>query len=702
VPNNFSIEDIGIAIMTNGIDPVMRWDGLTPSLETAGIAAPTGQIVVSGSDVSGTGTITGTYYAYVIFLDRFGNQSNPSPVSIGAAIADADTIVYSNVPVPTDPKVIQRQIYRNTTGQTLTFYLDVSVFDVTTTTFYSTTTDAVLSEQPAQVQFDASGNSLTILYDVPPDWKPFNVQYLGRMYLAGEVVYQEGCVHVQAGTTLVQGVGTRWPTNFAGRFFYGEGAYEGIEIASVNAVAQQLTLVSPWLQYSSFYAQYWIRPAPAEKNLLYFSGPGTPEGFPPDNSIEVQEDGFETTGLILGTSFLYIMKTRKMYRLTCQADPAQDGYIFPAANRGCINQRCAVVIGDMMYFLDEQGIYGYDGGKVKDISKPIQSIFRGTNRFFTLNWGASRYWHGLFDENYEIIRWFVSLTGDYLPRHALCYNYDFDRWWIEEYPMPIGASAVGKTPPPTGTYRTGGQDVLYYGSRAAKVYMIGYGQQLDGPDPNGGTVRQFVTSSGLCSMTCNVANFATSGIIGSNIYIIKGTGEGQNRRICNVVGQTLWVTQPWTEHLDTTSQFQIGGIPWRWRSGRMMFADNEARNTRKGVLGFRPVTQESEALVVMYYDYSLYPVISSATYSKRQRRGVESDRGSPEQRIALSDDPKWGNPYGIAEFNFDAGRERSTPAPRKVTLDFYGVQREEPLTIKSIEIQGTQGGSQPSPQNNQG
>lgn len=683
MPDNASITDAQMLIITNGIDPVSRWDGLTTTLETAGIAAPPTAPVINAA---GGGTITGEYFAYVVFVDRYDNISNPSPLSAGVTVTNVGEIIYTNVPIPTDPKVVQRQIWRNTAGQTLTFYQDVLTNDITSTTFTSTQSDNQLSREVSQVQFDQNGNTLTFLYGVPPDWKPFNVQHLGRMYLSGEIVYTEGCVEVVTGSAVVKGIGTRWPANFAGRFLYVNNGLAGVEIQSVNPATQQIVLTTTWTGASDNFLNYWIRPAPAEKNLLYYSGPGTPEAFPGPNAVSLPEDGFEHTGLMSMTSFLYVLKQRRIYRFTVQADPAQDGFLFLAANRGCINQRCAIVIGDTAYLLDEQGIYSFDGGDVKDLSKPIQSIFRGNNRFYKVNWSPLRFWHGCFDENYEILRWFITLNGDYLPRHALCYNYDFNRWWIEEYPMPIGASAIGKTPPAPGTWRMGGQDVLYYGSRAKKVYAIGYGQILDGPDPAAGTTRGPVSSAGQCSLTCNVAMFAATGLIGSNVYIVAGTGEGQSRRITALSGQTLQIGQPWLILPDTTSVFQIGGVPWEWRSGRLQFADNEERNTRKLVFGWRPLTPDSpqspEAVIQFYQDYSTSAVVNNFSWTKGQRRGVSAQKGSTEQRVDLT------RTQGVADINFDAQRERNTDAPRRVTVDITGVGNDEQMTVKSVEMQG--------------
>lgn len=78
MPACFTQSPDGMLYVWNGIDPPMRWDGFTPELELAGIVAPTTAMTVSGS---GQGEIVGNLYAYVRFLDRYGNTSSMSPIS---------------------------------------------------------------------------------------------------------------------------------------------------------------------------------------------------------------------------------------------------------------------------------------------------------------------------------------------------------------------------------------------------------------------------------------------------------------------------------------------------------------------------------------------------------------------------------------------------------------------------------------------
>lgn len=78
MPNHFEQTQDGRLLIASGFDPVLRWDGISPVAELAGVEAPTGQPALTGS---GVGSIVGTYQCYVRFVDRLGLVSNLSPVS---------------------------------------------------------------------------------------------------------------------------------------------------------------------------------------------------------------------------------------------------------------------------------------------------------------------------------------------------------------------------------------------------------------------------------------------------------------------------------------------------------------------------------------------------------------------------------------------------------------------------------------------
>ena len=74
----------GNIYMARGDQPVKRWDGLSSAFADAGVPAPSTAVTVSSS---GTGSIMGTIYAYVRFLDAEGRVSNLSPLSASYNIA---------------------------------------------------------------------------------------------------------------------------------------------------------------------------------------------------------------------------------------------------------------------------------------------------------------------------------------------------------------------------------------------------------------------------------------------------------------------------------------------------------------------------------------------------------------------------------------------------------------------------------------
>lgn len=77
--DSFASDADGVVHIWNGIDKPRRFDATVGSYETAGVIAPTAQITIGGG---GYGNIVGTYYAFARFVDRSGNYSSLSPISV--------------------------------------------------------------------------------------------------------------------------------------------------------------------------------------------------------------------------------------------------------------------------------------------------------------------------------------------------------------------------------------------------------------------------------------------------------------------------------------------------------------------------------------------------------------------------------------------------------------------------------------------
>lgn len=775
MPNEFARTSEGILLVASGFDPVLRWDGYQSQAILAGVKAPEDACTMASS---GAGSIAGDYYAYVRFVDRWGNYSDLSPISgllratgtttlyltgasatapikiecvnhgltTGARVtienlptltaangtwtitvinadifsldgsdgrgyqgypryrieipgplvavngvvvsgvrfiildprpwpykSSAKTITYSSIPRPKEERVARRQILRNTNGQTQTFYVDIDTDDLTSTSLSSTRTDSELLTQEAQALLEQDNTPLANRYGVPPDTKSYLANHLNRMFAAGEVEYSEGNVKVTFGSTTVQGIGTEWTHIIPGRFLHVPGGTKAFEIDSVNVAAQTLELTEAWDSDSQAYADYAIRPEDPARRIVAFSEAGLAEAWPAINGFSLPEDGDVITGLMPKSGFLYVLERRNIYRYTAQTDPLKDGFVFHAANRGCINNRCWVVVDETAYLLDEMGIYSFEAGEEwKDISEPIQDIIDGSNPTWAINWRASRYFHAVYEPGPAILRWFVALAGEYLPRHALCYAHREQRWWMEEYPFRIGASVLG---------RLNGRPQIYLGGEAGHIIALGR-SRLDGVRGREGTVRGTATATGLVTLTDSTASFP-SNLAGLPVAIVDGRGKGQIRRIIASTATVLTVSQPWLIKPDTTSVYQIGAAPYVWRSGvYRLFNDGEMNTPRRIEVIYEPHRKDSSFDLRVRRDRSKQYLPWAVDRTSDEGNGVAATAESTDLVCDLTRE------IGLVQQRLDHHREWYTDGVRYYQWELRGMSNEERTRFYQMLLDG--------------
>jgi hypothetical protein len=642
----------------------------------SGVTAPVGSEGVGGEGTLGiqqvpegqTSTATGAYNGG------------------GTWTAGANSIIYTGVQIPTEPKVVRRQLLRNTDGQAGTYYVDIDTTDLTSTTFTSTRIDTDLDTSEAVPLFDTNGRPLANRYDPPPAHKGVPVEHLGRMFYLVEYEYTQGNAQVVFGSNTVQGIGTEWMSAMVGRFFYVDGEQQGYQITAVDPTNQVLTLQGPIVNYvdnvpvysggyqgaTDKFAAYTIRPAPAERRLVYYSEAGLPEAVPPTNAIAVQEDGDELSGGMVRGSFLYILERKHIYRFTFQGDPANDGFIFRAATRGCINQRCWVNTDDATFMLDEAGIHAFAGGEQgQPVSTPVQDLFRPGNFPYRINWKAYKLFHANYFPMQETIRWYVCLDGYYLPHHCIAYEYRKQRWWIEQHDRPIGASLDGR------------QKTVYpmLGTDAKKVFSYWAGT-LDGPQLGTGTLRGYVTSAGVCSLTDNLAAFPGSGVVGNAVCIVNGTGRGQRRIVDAVSGQTLQITEPWSVQPDASSIYQLGGIAWDYKSGAFRFLDGEDTEERRIEVVGQPTTQPCLARMNIFYNRLPKPETQKVLYNTVSGEGVSSQVGDPDFVLDLT------KSIGFWQKRISNHKELYADGVRFLELEMFGFTNADVITFNFVNIDG--------------
>lgn len=677
MPDSFAESADGVVLIANGINPVLRWDSLSASAQPAGVAPPDPTVVpaIAGS---GSGAITGTYRAYVRFVTADGRVSNLSTVSPEVTVNAVGQIDYTNLPIPTQAAVTRRQLLRNTDGQFTVFYVDVDTDDLGSSSLTGTKTDAQLAASETVTLLAADGTSLANRYTPPPNTKPFICPHQDRMWYFGTVSYAEGSIRVTNGSTTVTGVATEWVTEFAGRFLYVLGQNRIYEIDSCDPIAQTLTLIDAYEGDTDIFAQYAIKPSPAEQALAYFSEPGLHEAVPTTNAFSIPEDGGEDTGGRNFGSFLWFFKKRRVYRLTAQVDPATDGFLFYAIGRGCVNDRCHVVVEEMLYALDEGGVYRTGGGdQTEQMSDRIQNLLRQNNEG-AINWAASRYFHCCHSPAEEQIRWFVVFRGEYLPRHALCLHYKTGKWWVEEYPVPIGCSALGRIGRPTAVWNDAGEQ-LYFGGPAGELYASG--GECDGVPAVGATNRGKVTAAGLDTLSDAAAAFDAT-IKNVPVCITGGRGKGQLRLVVSATGTVLRVNEAWAIKPDTTSTYQLGGIRYRYTGGRLRYAPSEDRTARNIEVQFEPVRNKLTADLALRHDFSATPRILGRNVGIGQTVGVKATKGDPAWVMDLS------KPNGHIWQRFDGHREADTDGPRLLRVQVEGVSGPEVIRFGEMVLMG--------------
>lgn len=685
MPEQFVETSDGIVLIANGIDAVLSWDGYSTSARQAGVTAPTATPTIAGS---GAGALTGSYFAAVRYQDTDGNYSDLSPFSTTVAISAAGQIDFGNLPTPSQPDVVRRQILRNTDGQAETLYVDIDTADLGSVTLSSTRTDADLRTQQAVPLFDEAGNDIANVYGVPPNTKPFMAWHQGRMHYAGVEEYREGSVRVQLGGTIVYGSGTEWKPTMAGRQIFIDGSDGPRLVTDVFefgrlAVDQPIFFEQPALALQ--YAAYCIRPSAIEENTVYISEANRPTSVPATNAIVLPQDGDKVTGIMNFDSFLYYFKRRHIYRLTARNNPLTDGRVFLAINRGCVNNRCWVVANETAYMLDEGGMYAMTTtGDGNTASSQIQDIFRqDTFADYSINWSASKYFHASHSPQEEVIRWHVAMGEDTYPRHVLGYTYTTGRWWVDGYQVPYGGSCLGRSVGYAGT-TAAGKEQVYMGSRSGKITAISY-QGLDGTVATK-AVRGRVSASAIQTVTAE--GYDLTDTIDATIAIVTGRARGQIRVIIESSGPTARIDRPWDILPEADAIFQVGGIPASFKSRMLRLVRTEAIGGRAIELTYVPTRKTypipQSIRLSVYDDYAYNPKTAGRGKDTLSDPTVNSPDGFGGAEINLSG-------TGVKQQVFDGGFEGGTDAPKMVSVGIDGVAGPERIRVQGVLLTGVVG-----------
>jgi hypothetical protein len=645
-------------------------------VESVGHKLATGQFVA----LIGVGGITeanGTFKIEVIDADFFillETQTNSGNTYTGGGTwnAGVKTINYTDVQVPTDSRIVKRQILRNTNGQTEVFFVDVETSDITSTVFSSILDDEALSNNEDVPLYNSENKQIANSFAEIPNWKPCAATVSDRSFYGGSISYTDGSAKILNGSSLVYGIGTKWKKTFVGRRFLTPNSINFSIIKSVDIENQTLTLNAPFSGVSGPYSNYSIAPPYLEKKALYYSEIGQPKNIKTTSGLVLQEEQDEIIALLNLDTYLLIFCKSKLFRLTFGSSPDTDGSIYPASyTRGALNQKCIVTMGAAAVAMDRLGVYTYLEGKEEAISLQINSLFEGSNKNYDINWKYSRFFHAVHISSKSTIRWFVVMGAGRYPRHALCYNYQTNAWWIEEFSVPIMSSCQDfEVSASTCFLGTNNNRVLRYPSG-----------NLDGHDQSLGKVNGSITSSQSMWIEDSSFNFDLVQAVNNPVTIFTQDGTSYNRVIKKTSGTRAYLDRPLIVKISGAT-YTLGSSPWLFKTGTFRIEGNDKNIVRNMEINYQPTSLPSFFNLKFYRDRLNETLVFKKPYRKQT-----------EQEFYVSDDGKklignFINDLGALQQRFDTHKESSVDGVKYIALELNGNTTESEEIIYGIRLEG--------------
>ncbi len=616
----------GILYLANGVDRPQAWDGLAAATRNWGIDPASGTVTVSTTGASGA-KIAGTYLCYCSWVNKdvtpevVSNPAGPGSATVASGTT-RDLILKFSASAP-DTQITHKRFWLNTAGQATTFY-KVTDISATANSHTDTSDDDTLS----------SGDSIDSVSNVgfdrnPPNSKrAFALFHRNRTHLFGSVIEKTGTISV-AGTS-VTGSGTFFRDSHVSQTLIPSGASQEYTVTAVSN-ATSMTIGSS----ATVSAGTAFRLGPfSTLSQWQWSKSGEPEYFPAANATTIYEiDGDEPTALFELQTAAYATKRRHMYRLAFRTDPLTDGGIFPVlSQRGAVNNRCVVAVGDIAYILDEVGVYIFDTSQAVPVDQPIYRLLQPSNEPAAdrVNWSVKEKFHGAWDAKRNRVLFWVALGTDTEPKHALVYEIDAKRWTIEEYRQGITSSAYDMQD-------ADGKRRVWVGDENGLVWAVGVSDCVDGAPPSAnGTLRGTITTAANNKIIDSDASFYSTGdgLVGVPVYIDTGQAAGEWGLVKEQLGDTLTLKSNLGTSTAVGDTYIIGAIEATIQTKWFAVNPGLKQRLRKLRVFFQPEASSVKLRVKVFHDFSSSAYTSWKPAAKSD--GVEIPAAATSDGVILA------------------------------------------------------------------
>lgn len=473
--------------LSNGFNDVGVWDGLSATLQDAGMEGPA-SVIGSPTSAAAGGFDNGQHLIrYRYKNSRTKYVSNPSD-ALTYTVSGGNGLLTFNIAAAATPIITSADAKCDTIIVEVTrvgggaYYLAGSAANATGSIQVGMNDNALSQQQNIDAVYGGDERGDTYSSEIPP-LGTICIPYRGRMWILGDAAYPLTGVTFTNGSAAVTGSGfnLRW----AGYIIVKAGDTTGYQILSV-ASTTAMTLARVYAGSTSTTTAQVTSPTP---NLGYYSRLFLPEQFFPTAWARefLAEQSDQVRAAVGRKDGLYVFGFTSAERLIFNADPsaAAGATLSPLkGKRGAWHQRVVIEVEGEIYSWDRQGMWRV-AEVPQHLSKPIERILETD-----LDFDQSEQFHTAFDPSSRSVMFFYVAAGDDSPKFAACMEIDTGRWFLVQFQQGITASNIVPT--------TDGEVRLMLGDENGYSWYYGINGSFDGPPANSSTV---VTVTGSPSTT---------------------------------------------------------------------------------------------------------------------------------------------------------------------------------------------------------